>query len=144
MSSPYDKAYLDALLAAKAQVASLLVGPVTGLFDDEEKPMTTLKPIDDRVLIRRAKDTERRTPSGLHIPEVSVEKLTEGEVIAVGDGKLLENGTRLPPTVAVGDCALFGKYAGADIKLDGEDYVVMRQDEIFGIVSRSEGASAKA
>lgn len=102
---------------------------------------TTIKPLHDRVIIRRIEDNVNQTAGGLFIPDTAKEKPQEGEVIAVGDGKYKEDGTRQTPDVKAGDRVLFGKYSGSEIKLDGEELLIMREDEILGIISRA-GAAA--
>jgi chaperonin GroES len=103
---------------------------------------TKIKPLHDRVIIRRIEDSVNQTAGGLFIPDTAKEKPQEGEVIAVGAGKYKEDGTRQTPDVKEGDRVLFGKYSGSEIKLDGEEYLIMREDEILGIIERA-GASAK-
>lgn len=103
---------------------------------------TTIKPLHDRVIIRRIEDSTDKTAGGLYIPDTAKEKPQEGEVIAAGDGKYKEDGTRQALDVKKGDRVLFGKYSGSEIKLDGEEFIIMREDEILGIVERA-GASAK-
>src|SRR3954467_4484447 len=103
---------------------------------------TNIKPLHDRVIIRRIEDSTNQTAGGLFIPDTAKEKPQEGEVIAVGAGKYKEDGTRQALDVKAGDRILFGKYSGSEIKLDGEEYLIMREDEILGIISRA-GASAK-
>jgi chaperonin GroES len=103
---------------------------------------TNIKPLHDRVIIRRIEETTNQTAGGLFIPDTAKEKPQEGEVIAVGEGKYKEDGTRQTLDVKAGDRILFGKYSGSEIKLDGEEYLIMREDEILGIISRA-GASAK-
>ncbi|HHU29938.1 MAG: co-chaperone GroES [Bacillota bacterium] len=90
-----------------------------------------LKPLSDRVVIKVI-DAEEKTSSGIVLPDKAKEKPQEGEVVAVGDGRVLDNGTRLEMDVAVGDRVLFSKYAGTEIKIDGEEYLIMRQDDILG------------
>jgi len=102
---------------------------------------TNITPLHDRVIIRRIEDTVNQTAGGLFIPDSAKEKPQEGEVIAAGDGKYKEDGTRQALDVKAGDRVLFGKYSGSEIKLDGEEYLIMREDEILGIISRA-GASA--
>lgn len=103
---------------------------------------TKIKPLHDRVIVRRIEETANQTAGGLFIPDTAKEKPQEGEVIAVGAGKYKEDGTRQALDVKEGDRVLFGKYAGSEIKLDGEEFLIMREDEILGIVERA-GASAK-
>ncbi len=102
---------------------------------------TNIKPLHDRVIIRRIEDTNNQTAGGLFIPDSAKEKPQEGEVIAAGEGKYKEDGTRQALDVKAGDHILFGKYSGSEIKLDGEELLIMREDEILGIISRA-GASA--
>ena len=103
---------------------------------------TNIKPLHDRVIIRRIEDSTDKTAGGLFIPDTAKEKPQEGEVIAVGEGKYKEDGTRQTLDVKAGDRVLFGKYSGSEIKLDGEEFIIMREDEILGIIERA-GASAK-
>jgi chaperonin GroES len=103
---------------------------------------TKIKPLHDRVIIRRIEDSANQTAGGLFIPDTAKEKPQEGEVIAAGEGKYKEDGTRQTLDVKAGDRVLFGKYSGSEIKLDGEEFLIMREDEILGIIERA-GASAK-
>ena len=102
---------------------------------------TNIKPLHDRVIIRRIEDNVNQTAGGLFIPDTAKEKPQEGEVIAAGEGKYKEDGTRQQLDVKAGDRVLFGKYSGSEIKLDGEEFIIMREDEILGIISRA-GAAA--
>lgn len=102
---------------------------------------TNIKPLHDRVIIRRIEDNVNQTAGGLFIPDSAKEKPQEGEVIAAGEGKYKEDGTRQTLDVKAGDRVLFGKYSGSEIKLDGEELLIMREDEILGIISRA-GAAA--
>lgn len=97
-------------------------------------------PLHDRVVVRRLEEKEEKT-GGIVIPDTAKEKPQEGEVIAAGNGRVLENGTRLAMDVKKGDRILFGKYAGTEIKLDGEELLIMREEDILGILS---GAAASA
>jgi chaperonin GroES len=103
---------------------------------------TKIRPLHDRVIIRRIEDNVNQTAGGLFIPDSAKEKPQEGEVIAVGEGKYNEDGTRQTLDVKEGDRILFGKYSGSEIKLDGEEFLIMREDEILGIISRA-GKAAK-
>ena len=103
---------------------------------------TNIKPLHDRVIIRRIEDSTDKTAGGLFIPDTAKEKPQEGEVIAVGEGKYKEDGTRQTLDVKAGDRVLFGKYSGSEIKLDGDEFIIMREDEILGIISRA-GEAAK-
>ncbi len=102
---------------------------------------TNITPLHDRVIIRRIEDNVNQTAGGLYIPDTAKEKPQEGEVIAAGEGKYKEDGTRQALDVKAGDRVLFGKYSGSEIKLDGEEFIIMREDEILGIISRA-GAAA--
>ena len=103
---------------------------------------TNITPLHDRVIIRRIEDNVNQTAGGLFIPDSAKEKPQEGEVIAAGEGKYKEDGTRQALDVKKGDRVLFGKYSGSEIKLDGEEFIIMREDEILGIISRA-GEAAK-
>jgi chaperonin GroES len=92
-----------------------------------------LRPLHDRVLIRRVEETEQMR-GGLYIPDTAKEKPQEGEVVAVGSGKLLDSGERVAIDVKAGDRILFGKYSGSDIKIDGEEYLILREDEILAVL----------
>ncbi len=102
---------------------------------------TTIKPLHDRVIVRRIEDSTDKTAGGLYIPDTAKEKPQEGEVIAVGEGKYKEDGSRQTLDVKVGDRVLFGKYSGSEIKIDNEELMMMREDEILGIIERA-GANA--
>jgi len=94
---------------------------------------TKVRPLHDRVIVRRL-DEEEKTAGGIIIPDAAKEKPIQGEVIAAGKGKILENGDIRPLDVKKGDRVIFSKYAGTDIKLDGEDVLMMREDDILGVV----------
>lgn len=94
-----------------------------------------IRPLHDRVIIKRMEE-ERTSPGGIVIPDTAAEKPIRGEVVAVGKGKLMENGEVRPLDVKVGDKVLFGKYAGTEIKIDGQEYVVMREDDIMAILEK--------
>lgn len=93
-----------------------------------------LRPLHDRVLLRRLEEQETRI-GGIIIPDSAKEKPQQAEVVAVGNGKLLENGERVAPEVKAGDRILFGKYSGSDIKIEGQEYLIVREDEILGVLS---------
>src|SRR5215470_2748059 len=106
---------------------------------------TKFTPLHDRILVRRVEESET-TRGGIIIPDSAKDKPQEGEVIAVGRGKSNDEGKVFPLAVKEGDRILFGKYAGTEIKLDGEDYVIMREEEVLGIVvgsAKKELAGAK-
>jgi len=90
-----------------------------------------IKPLSDRVVIK-VLEAEEKTASGIVLPDKAKEKPQEAEVIAVGNGKLLENGTREEMDLQVGDRILFSKYAGTEVKIDGQEYLIVRQDDILG------------
>lgn len=92
-----------------------------------------LRPLHDRVIVKRL-DNERTTASGIVIPESAAEKPDQGEILAVGTGKRTEDGKVLPMEVKVGDKVLFGKYAGQTVKVDGEEMLVIREDEILAVI----------
>ncbi|HSE99009.1 MAG TPA: co-chaperone GroES [Blastocatellia bacterium] len=98
--------------------------------------MASIRPLHDRVIIKRIEEQEQ-IRGGIIIPDTAKEKPQEGEVIAVGNGKLLDNGERTQLDVREGDRVLFGKYAGTEVKLDGEEYLIMREDDILGIIERA-------
>ncbi len=93
----------------------------------------TIRPLHDRVLVKRLEPKES-VQGGIIIPETAKEKPQEGEVIAVGKGKVLEGGSVLAMNVKVGDKILFGKYSGTDVKIDNEEYLIMREDDILGVL----------
>jgi chaperonin GroES len=90
-----------------------------------------IRPLHDRVLVKRLEPGDTTSPGGIIIPDTVKEKPQEGEVVAVGPGKLLEGGTVQPMNVKVGDKILFGKYSGTDVKVDEQDYLIMREDDIL-------------
>ncbi len=92
-----------------------------------------VRPLHDRVLVKRWEE-EKTSPGGIVIPDSAKEKPTQAEVVAVGPGKVLDNGEVRPVSVKPGEKVLVGKYAGTELKVDGVDYVVLREDEIFGVI----------
>jgi chaperonin GroES len=92
-----------------------------------------IRPLQDRVLVKRV-EAEEKTESGIIIPDTAKEKPQRGEVIAVGPGKMLESGNKLTPTVKPGDKILFSKYAGTEIDINNEEFLVMREDDILGVL----------
>jgi len=101
---------------------------------------TNIRPLHDRVIVRRIEEGEQ-VRGGIIIPDTAKEKPQEGEVIAAGEGKRKDDGSRQALDVKPGDRVLFGKYSGSEIKIDGEELLIMREDEILGIISRA-GAAA--
>ena len=102
----------------------------------------TVQPLRDRVLIKRIEEQET-VKGGIIIPDTAKEKSQEGEVVAVGTGKRLENGAVVPLTVQPGDRILFGKYSGTEIKVEAQDYLILREDEIIGILTQAGKATGK-
>ncbi len=92
-----------------------------------------IRPLNDRILVQRL-EQEDKTSGGIIIPDSAKEKPAEGKVVAVGNGKLNDKGERVAMEVKVGDHLLFSKYGGTDVKLDGEDYLIMREEDVLGIV----------
>jgi len=92
-----------------------------------------IRPLHDRVVVKRVEE-ETKTAGGIVLPGSAAEKPSEGEVLAVGEGKPLDNGQVRPMAVKVGDKVLFGKYSGTEVKVDGEQYIIMREDDIMGIL----------
>jgi len=103
-----------------------------------------IRPLYDRVVIKRIEEKGDSMRGGLHIPDSAKEKPQEGEVMAIGKGKRLEDGTLVALDVRVGDRILFGKYSGNDITIEGTDYMIMREDEILGILDQQPVAAKKA
>ena len=97
--------------------------------------MSSIRPLQDRVIIRRVKE-EEKTKGGIIIPDTAKEKPAEGEVMAVGNGKILEDGTVRKLDVKVGDRVLFGKYDGTEVKIDGEERLIVREENILGILEK--------
>jgi len=103
----------------------------------------SIRPLNDRIIVRRLEEQEQMR-GGLYIPDTAKEKPQEGEVLAVGNGKLLDTGQRIAIDLKAGDRILFGKYAGTEIKLDGNEYLILREDDVLGVVeTAAKGKSAK-
>ena len=92
-----------------------------------------LRPLNDRILVKRVEE-ESTTKGGIIIPDSAKEKPAEGKVVSVGNGKLNEDGKRMPVELKDGDRILFGKYSGSEVKIDGEEYLIMREDDVLGII----------
>jgi len=92
-----------------------------------------LRPLQDRILVQRVEE-EAKTKGGIIIPDTAKEKPAEGKIVAAGNGKLGDDGKRVPLEVKIGDRILFGKYSGTEIKIEGEEYLIMREDDILGII----------
>jgi len=100
-----------------------------------------IRPLYDRIVVKRIDDDTEKTAGGLFIPDSAKEKPQQGEVVAVGQGKRNDDGKLIPLDVKAGDRILFGKYSGSDIKIDNNEYLIMREDEVLGVL---EGGSKKA
>ena len=94
-----------------------------------------IRPLQDRIIVKRIEEDEK-TKGGIIIPDSAKEKPIEGQVIAVGPGKLNEKGTKVVPDVKAGDRVLFGKYSGTEVKIDGVEHLIMREDDILGIIEK--------
>jgi chaperonin GroES len=92
-----------------------------------------LRPLQDRILVKRIEE-EQEMRGGIVIPDTAKEKPQEGEVVAVGDGKVLDSGQKIAMSVKVGDRILFGKYGGTEVKLEDEEYLILREDEVLGVI----------
>jgi chaperonin GroES len=92
-----------------------------------------IRPLHDRIIVKRLQETEK-TAGGLYIPDTAKEKPVEGRVIAVGSGKILEDGTVRKPDVKAGDKVLFAKYSGSEVKIDGEEHLILREDDLLAVV----------
>ncbi len=92
-----------------------------------------IRPLNDRILVKRL-ESEEKTAGGIIIPDSAKEKPAEGEIVAVGPGKLNDHGERVAMDVSAGDKVLFSKYGGTDVKIEGEDYLIMREDDILGVI----------
>ena len=117
-------------------MAQALKTPTTQVVKTPMTPVTktTLRPLHDRILVKRLAEGEEKHGS-IIIPDSAKEKPQEGKVIAVGTGKVTEAGKKLPLDVKAGDRILFGKYSGSEIKLDGQEYLTMREEDVLGILS---------
>ena len=93
----------------------------------------SVQPLEDRIVIKPA-DAETRTESGIYLPETAKEKPMQGKVVSVGPGRRLDNGERVKPAVKKGDIVVYGKYAGTEIKLDGQDYMILDAEDILGVI----------
>ena len=102
--------------------------------DSEEETMK-IRPLQDRVIVRRVKE-EEKTKGGLFIPDTAKEKPIEGTVVAVGNGKVLEDGSVRKLDIKEGDRILFGKYSGTEVKIEGEEHLILREDDILGVLEK--------
>jgi chaperonin GroES len=99
----------------------------------EEHPTMKIRPLHDRVLVKRLEE-DRTSPGGIVIPDTAAEKPIQGNIVAVGKGKILENGHVRPCDVKVGDRILFGKYSGTEVKVEGEELLVMREEDVMAVI----------
>ncbi len=95
---------------------------------------TRIRPLADRLIVKRVEEQEQKSAGGIIIPDTAKEKAQEGKVIAVGRGKLNDDGKVIPLDVRTGDRILFGKYSGSEIKIDGEEHLILREEDVLGIV----------
>ena len=95
---------------------------------------TRIRPLADRLIVKRVEDQEQKSAGGIIIPDTAKEKPQEGKVVAVGRGKLSEDGKVIPLDVKAGDRILFGKYSGSEIKIDGEEHLILREEDVLGVV----------
>ena len=93
----------------------------------------SLRPLSDRILVQRVEEDEK-TKGGIIIPDTAKEKPAEGKIVATGNGRMGEDGKLLPMDVKVGDTILFSKYGGTDVKIDGVEYLILRQDDVLGVI----------
>lgn len=101
-----------------------------------------IRPLYDRIIVKRLEE-EKQTASGIVIPDTAKEKPEQGEVIAVGSGRLLQDGTVLPLQVKPGERVLFGKYAGQTVKIDDQEYLVIKEEDVLGVIEPGQGSSLK-
>jgi chaperonin GroES len=101
-----------------------------------------IRPLHDRIIIQRLDEGEQKV-GGIIIPDTAKEKPQQGKVIAAGAGKIQDDGTRRPPDVKAGDHILFGKYSGQEVKLDGEEYLIMREEDVLGVIGGSDTKKRK-
>ena len=102
----------------------------------KKEAKSKIRPLRDKVVVKRIEEEEEKTPGGIIIPDTAKEKPQMGEVVAVGKGKVLQDGKVIPLEVKVGDKVLFAKYAGTEVKIDGEEYLIMSEDEILAVIEK--------
>jgi chaperonin GroES len=114
------------------------MNPSTGRVVASRKEIETMdiRPLHDRLLVKRIEETEEKSGGGIIIPDTAKEKPQRGKVTAVGNGKVLEDGTRVQLEVKKGDQVLFGKYAGTEVKIDGNEYLILREDDVLAILTK--------
>src|ERR1051325_4938731 len=104
---------------------------------------TQIRPLHDRVIVKRIVEDKEQVRGGIIIPDTAKEKPQEGEVVAVGQGKVLDNGTRLEMALKPGDRILFGKYSGTEVKVEGEEFLIMREDDVLGVIEGAAKSQSK-
>ena len=104
----------------------------------------SIRPLYDRIVVRRSTEEDEKSAGGLFIPDSAKEKPQKAEVVAVGNGKRGDDGKLIPLEVKVGDTILFGKYSGNEIKIDGEELLILREDEVLGVIEGKEAAAKKS
>jgi chaperonin GroES len=110
-------------------------GPEERASRREVAPMATkIRPLADRLIVKRLEEQDQKSAGGIIIPDTAKEKPQEGKVVAVGRGKLNEDGKVIPLDVKAGDRILFGKYSGSEVKIDGEEHLILREEDVLGIV----------
>jgi chaperonin GroES len=114
-----------------------------GLRNVERSRPMNVRPLHDRIIVQRIEEGEQKV-GGIIIPDTAKEKPQQGKVIAAGNGKSKDDGKRIPLDVKAGDLILFGKYSGQEIKLDGEEYLIMREDEVLAVIEEGDKAEKKA
>jgi chaperonin GroES len=102
-----------------------------------------VRPLHDRVLVKRAEEAEQKSSAGIIIPDTAKEKPQRGTIVAAGDGKKDDNGKRIPMDVKEGDEVLFGKYAGTEVKIDNEEYLIMHESDILGVITTGSKKASK-
>jgi chaperonin GroES len=130
---PLDSGISVAIIGSHKGRVLTLTPPTTRNSKQQESCSMKIRPLHDRVIVKREEE-ERKSPGGIVIPDTATEKPIFGKVVAVGKGKILENGEVRPLDVKVGDKILFGKYSGTEVKMDGDELVVMREEDVMAVV----------
>src|ERR1700683_4836794 len=130
---PLDSGVSVAMIGSHKGRGLTLTLPTTRQLKQQEPCSMKIRPLHDRVIVKREEE-ERKSPGGIVIPDTATEKPIFGKVVAVGKGKILENGEIRPLDLKVGDKILFGKYSGTEVKMDGDELVVMREEDIMAVV----------
>jgi chaperonin GroES len=143
-SSPTAAAYFNQLnwIRAQAEIVTNHLPPAFQIFSVRRSNHMSLRPLHDRVLIKRI-DEQQSVKGGIIIPDTAKEKSQEGEVVAFGAGRVLENGDILPLELKEGDRIIFGKFSGTEVKVADQDYLILREDEIIGILTETGKAAGR-